>query len=86
MYAPVTPKGCLIMGAIIPNSDNWPSPVPTTGCEENIGQFPANTKPEVPVPDRTILEQTDLLGYTLWSLEDHQKASDLLLEWADIFF
>ena len=74
MYAPVTPKGCLITGAAIPNNDNLLSPAPTTGCEEEFGWSPVNTKPEVPAPFRTILKQTDLLGCTLWSPEDCQEA------------
>ena len=86
MYALVTLKGHLVMGATTPmRNENQLSPGPTQGGSENLGQFPADTKPKVPAPDRTILEQIDLLGCTSGSLEDHKEAADLLSEFADMF-
>ena len=70
MYAPVIPKGC---------------PVPATSCQEGLSGSLANTKPEVPAPDRTILKQIDLSGCTLWSPEDCKEATDLLSEFVAVF-
>ena len=75
-YAPVTPKGCLIMGVAVPNNENWSNPLPAAGCGEDLGWSPADTEPRVPSPDRTILKQIDLSGCASWSLEDHREAAN----------
>ena len=84
MYALVTPKGCLIVGAI-PNNETWLSPAPTLGGRESLSQSPADTKPKVPAPDRTILKHIDLSGCASWYLEDCKEAAELLSEFADMF-
>ena len=57
MYAPVTPKGCLVMGATTLRNENHLRPRSISSGSENFDQFPANTKPRAPAPDRTILKQ-----------------------------
>ena len=85
MYALVTPKRCLIMGATIPDNDNLLSPALTTGCLEDLSWSPADTRPEVPAPDKTILKQIHLLRSASWPLEDYEEAANLLLEFVDMF-
>ena len=85
MYSPVTLKGYLISHVAIPNDENWPSSEPTAGKEEGLIWFPAEAKPKALAPNQTILEQTDLSGCISWSPEDCKEATNLLLEFVDVF-
>ena len=78
MYALVTPKGHLISGAAILNNENWLGPLPTADGGKDLGWFPVDIEPKVPAPDRTLLEQIDLLVCMYWSLEDCKEATGLL--------
>ena len=65
-------------------NENWLSPVPAADGGEDFGQFQADATPQVPTPDRTILEQTDLSGCISWS-QDGKEAADLSSVFADVF-
>ena len=77
MYAPVTPKGCLIMGATIPNDEKWLCHVPTPSGGESLCWFPADTKSKVPAPYRTKLEEINLSECTSWPPEDCKEVAEL---------
>ena len=86
MYAPVIPKGHLMMGATVLNNENWPNPLPAQGCGEGLSQSPFDTEPKIPAPDRTILKKINMSGCASWSLEDFKEAADLLSEFVGVFF
>ena len=69
MYAPVTPKGCLIMG-LPPKIENWLSPVPTPDCRDDLSWSPAGAEQKAPLLIEPHLNRSTCWGahHGLWKI------------------